>query len=80
MEDTMMNVIEEVVNNEENVVQEVVAVNGGWKDRLIGALLLAAGYVAVKVGKKVYYVILDKKAKKERVVVEAEDDVVEEVE
>ena len=80
MENTVKDVIEEVVNNEENVVSNVVSGNGGIKDKLIGSLLTVAAYVIVKGVKKGVSVYKAKKNHTEPVPVEATEDELEEIE
>lgn len=80
MEDTIMNVIEEVANNEENVVENVAKNGGGLKDGLIGAGVVVAAYAIYKGGKKLYAKIKAKKEHTEPVPVEATDEDVTEVE
>ena len=62
MEDTIMNVIEEVANNEENVVENVVVKGNGLKYGLMGAGGTAVAYAVFKLGRKLYR---NSKAKKE---------------
>jgi hypothetical protein len=73
MEDTIMNVIEEVANNEENVVENVIVKGNGLKDGLIGAGVVVAAYAAFKGAKKLYAKIKAKKEHTEPVPVEVMD-------
>ena len=72
MEDTIMNVVEEVAQ-EENVVENVAA-NGGFKNGVIGAVAVLAVLGAVAGGKKLYKVIKAKKQNAKTVSEEAAED------
>ena len=80
MEDTIMNVIEEVANNEENMVENVVVKGNGFKYGLMGAAGTAGAYAAFKLARKLYRNYKAKKEHTEPMVVEVTDKNATEVE